>query len=92
MRRPPKNAHAFTRELTVNSLHEFFELLRIIRYFLFQANSPALIFPITKAYFSCQLVGDLFVEDVFDGQGDNALSALLEKCLYLGQSVLGIIE
>jgi hypothetical protein len=39
-----------------------------------------------------QFERDLFAEDVFDRQGKDAPSALLEERLYLGQGVLGIIE
>ena len=40
----------------------------------------------------CQLVGDLFFENVFDGQGNYALASLFEKGLYLVYRIAGVIE
>jgi len=34
-----------------------------------------------------QFVGDLFVQDVFDGKGDYALAGLLEERLYFADGV-----
>jgi len=34
-----------------------------------------------------QFVGDLFVQNVFDGKGDDALAGLLEERLYFADSV-----